>query len=65
MKNEVAQEAAKAVPPTTIAGWAWLHGLTISDSVAIATLIYIGLQAVYLLWKWRREWKRSRDGKRV
>ena len=60
MKTEVTQEAWKAAPPVAVTGWAWVHGLTLSDAVAIATLAYIGLQAVYLLWKWIKEIRRGK-----
>lgn len=60
MKQDVAAEAAKATPPIVISGWAWFHGLTLNQAVALATLAYIALQAAYLIWKWWREWKRGR-----
>ena len=60
MKQDIAQEAAKAAPPVAVTGWAWVHGLTISDAVALATLAYIALQAGYLVWKWVREIRRGR-----
>ena len=59
MRSEVAQESLKAAPPVLVTSWAWMHGLTLNEVVALATLGYIGLQALYLLWKWYREWKRS------
>ena len=60
MRQELAQEAMKATPPVAVTGWAWLHGLTISDFVGYATLAYIGLQAAYLVWKWWKEANRRR-----
>lgn len=60
MRAEIAQESLKAAPPVTITAIAWMNGLTLNEVVALATLGYIGLQAGYLLWKWYREWKRSR-----
>ena len=32
-----------------------LFGMQINDVVQICTLVYLGLQGVYLLWKWIRE----------
>ena len=55
MRQEVAHEGAKAAPPLLISGWAWVTGLTISDTVGLLTIAYIILQSLYLLWKWRRE----------
>lgn len=59
MRQEVVHEAAKASPPLAVTTWAWLHGLTISDAVGLATLAYIALQSLYLLWKWNRERKKK------
>lgn len=60
MRQEIAQELAKAAPPVTVTSWAWLNGLTLDKWVAIATLIYIVLQAAHLVWKWWREFQRRR-----
>lgn len=57
MKVEIAQETLKASPPVTVTAWAWINGLTLDKWVALATLTYIVLQAIYLLWKWVREIK--------
>lgn len=60
MKHEIVQESAKATPPVMVTAWAWAHGLTLTDLVALATLAYIALQAGYLIWKWWREFNRRR-----
>jgi hypothetical protein len=57
MKAVVLHEGAKSAPPVVITAWAWLAGLTINDVLAFATLGYVVLQSVYLLWKWYRESK--------
>lgn len=54
MKQDIVQEAVKAVPPVVVSAW------TLNDTVMTATLAYIVLQALYLLWKWFKEWKRGR-----
>lgn len=59
MKNDVAQEVWKATPPASVTAWAWINGLTLDKWVAIATLVYIALQAAHLLWKWYRDWRRK------
>ena len=46
----------KLSPPAA----AMIFGFTLNEWVAIATLIYIALQAFYLAWKWQREWRRGR-----
>lgn len=60
MKTAIAGEAVKSSPAVAVTGIAWMNGLTINEIVGIATLAYIALQALYLAWKWHREWKRSR-----
>lgn len=55
MKQEIAQETAKSAPAVIVTGWAWMSGLTLTDLVAVATLVYIVLQAGYLVWKWIKE----------
>lgn len=49
MGRDVGVAVAKAFPPLTV--WS----LTMNEWVAIATLLYIALQAAYLAWKWIRE----------
>lgn len=51
-------ETAKAAP--AVAG-ATAAGLTLNEWVAIATGLYIAIQAAYLLRKWWRE-ERGQDG---
>lgn len=60
MKQEIAQESLKSAPPVAVTAVAWMSGLTLNEIVALATLAYIGLQAMYLMWKWWREFKRGR-----
>lgn len=52
MKTETTIETAKAVPAL---GGAMLYSITLNEVVAVVTIIYILLQAAYLIWKWRRE----------
>lgn len=51
-KLQVIIEVAKSAP--AVAGAA-ASGLTLNDWIAIATGIYIAIQAMYLLRKWWRE----------
>lgn len=60
MKAVIAAEGAKSAPPLSITVMAWMSGLTLNEYVALATLGYIGLQALYLGWKFYREWKGSK-----
>lgn len=57
-KFQAAIEAAKAAP--AVAG-ATASSLTLNEWVAVATGIYIAIQAAYLLRKWWRE-ERRRGG---
>lgn len=59
MKAELTQEGLKATPPVAVT-LAWMSGLTINDAVGYATLIYVVLQAGYLLWKWYGEIKKRK-----
>lgn len=49
MKEEITTAAAKAAPPVAVTGAQMLFGLTLSEWVQIATLIYIVLQAFFLV----------------
>lgn len=60
LNAEIASEAAKAAPPAMITTIAAVGGLSLNNVIGIATLVYIVLQAGYLVWKWRRDWKRDR-----
>jgi hypothetical protein len=51
---DAATEAAKATPPVAVVSAGPVLGLTLQDAVYIATLIYVALQAGWLLWKWWR-----------
>lgn len=61
VNTDIASEAAKAAPPAVITTVAAVGGLSLNNIIGIATLTYIVLQAGYLLWKWRRDWRRERD----
>lgn len=56
MKAETVIESAKAAPAI---GGTIVAATTLNEWVAIATLAYIGLQAAFLIWKWRKEAKRG------
>lgn len=60
MRSDIAAEAFKAAPPVTVTAMATVGGLTINEILGLATLVYVGLQAAYLIWKWRKESKQGR-----
>jgi hypothetical protein len=49
MKEEITVAAAKAAPPVAVTSAQVLFGLTLNEWVSIATLIYIALQAFFLV----------------
>lgn len=53
-KTDLAAEATKAAFPAGVS-LATLAGVSLHDLVMLATLVYIVLQAAYLLWKWYRQ----------
>lgn len=52
-KSDLAAEAVKSAPPVTVAGLT-VAGVSLNDLVLLATLIYITLQAGFLLYRWVR-----------
>lgn len=61
MNTEIASEAAKAAPPVTVIATSTLAGWSLNNFIGLATLVYIILQAGYLLWKWRRDYKQEKS----
>lgn len=57
--NEIGIETMKAAPPVGVSAVAAVSGWDLNHWVALATLVYIGLQVAHLLWKW---WRQVRDG---
>lgn len=54
-KTDIVIEAGKAAPPAAIVAGNKLLGIDLPSAVAIATLLYLGLQICYLIWKWLGE----------
>jgi hypothetical protein len=57
LKQETTIETAKAVP--AVVG-ATIAGLTLNEVVAVVTIIYILLQAAFLIYKWLRQVKKDK-----
>ena len=55
MREAIAGEVQKAIPPIAVTAVATVSSWTMSDWMALATIGYVALQALYLLWKWYRE----------
>lgn len=47
--------------PAVTAVWAVINDLSIENWLGISGIIFLVLQAMYLMWKWRRDIKRERD----
>lgn len=65
--HDVAIEAGKAAPPVMVVGSHYVLGLSLSDWVAIATLLYLAAQFGLLIPKYRyqlAQWRKSRKEKR-
>lgn len=56
MKSETGIESAKAAGAITL-GFA--SAATMNQVLAVVTILYVLLQAAYLIWKWRREARRG------
>ncbi|ATH13837.1 MULTISPECIES: hypothetical protein [Delftia] len=57
----VAVEGAKAAPPVTVVATNLANGWTMTHTVTALTILYLLLQAAYLLWRWSNE----RDDRRA
>lgn len=55
--SEIQAAMAKVSPPVLVAGAA-VSGWGVQEWMYAATFVYVVAQLAYLLWKWRREWKR-------
>lgn len=58
-KQDIAVAVVQTTPGAASAGAARLGGLPLSDWAVIATIAFVVLQAAYLIWKWRRDYKRE------
>lgn len=63
MKAELASEGTKSSPAVVLSVLATIDAITLNEWVAIFTLFYVGLQSAFLVWKWRREYKKESDSK--
>lgn len=58
MRGDVTQEGLKSAPAVTVTAWAFINGMTLEKWLALTTLVYVVIQAAYLIWKWYREWRK-------
>ena len=62
--HDVAVEGAKVTPPALVTG-AMFFGMTPNELVAVATLVYLALQIGLLFFKYRDEFRRWRQERKV
>lgn len=48
-------EGAKAAPPVTVVANSVANGWTMTHTATALTILYVLLQAAYLLWRWSNE----------
>lgn len=63
--HDLAIEAGKAAPPVAVASAHYLFGLSLSDWVAITTLLYLGLQIGLLIPRYRYQFAQWRKARRA
>ncbi len=51
----IAVESAKASPPVAVVAHQISSGWTLSHTLTLLTIVYVGVQLGYLVWKWRNE----------
>jgi len=62
--HDVTVEGAKVAPPAVVTG-AMFFGLTPNEMVAVVTLIYLALQIGLLFFKYRDEFRRWRQERKL
>ena len=60
LKTEAATQGAYATPPLLVTAADQLGAISVNSYVAIATLVYVVMQAAYLGWKWYKEYKATK-----
>lgn len=53
-REDISTSVAHTIPSIGATGVTTVFGLPLSEWVAVATLVFIALQAGHLIWKWRR-----------
>ncbi|WP_313331561.1 hypothetical protein ACQYWY_06740 [Comamonas sediminis] len=58
-RQDIANAAYHATPGAAATGVFKVWGLPLSEWLVVASLLFIALQAGYLVWKWRRDYRRD------
>lgn len=64
-KQDLAIAAVQATPGAVTTGAYRLGGLPLSDWAVVATIGFVALQAAYLVWKWRRDYRRDQERQKL
>jgi hypothetical protein len=59
MKQEVLNQSVQATPSMSLL-FSWVMGVSLNQYYLAAAIGFIGLQAAYLIWKWRKEIKNDK-----
>lgn len=58
-RQDIANAVYHAAPGAVAGGAARYGGLALSDWLVVASILFVVLQAAYLVWKWRRDYRRD------
>lgn len=60
-RHDIATAGYQALPGVAAAGGARVLGLPLSDWLVLVSMLFVALQAAYLVWKWRRDARRDQE----
>ena len=60
-KQDLGQAAMQVAPGGAASLAAQADGIQMADVLGFVSIVFVVLQAAYLLWKWRRDYLRSRS----
>lgn len=60
-RHDALVQGLNATPSLTALLATKVLDLTIDHWLGLAGIAFIGLQALYLLWRWHRDWRRERQ----
>ena len=57
MRQEITNQVLHASPSIIGAVLTGLMGITLNQVFVTTSIVFVSLQAIYLLWKWRNEYR--------
>lgn len=60
-RQDIVGAVMHATPGAAAGGVFKIAGLPLSDWLVVASLAFVVLQAAYLVWKWRRDYRRDQQ----